>query len=74
VGWSGRLRVFGGRLFFASRAVPEKCKRFIRGMVSVSRGADTSQLMKSRLLMKTAAPCSQELGSVLDKIAAIRNT
>jgi hypothetical protein len=71
---NGRLPVLGGRLLSASLAGHEKSKQFIRGMVSVSRGVDTSLLMKLRLLMKTATPCSQGSEFVLDKIVAIRNT
>jgi hypothetical protein len=62
VGWSGRLRVFGGRLFFASRVGQEKCKQFNHLTGSVYRGRVISLRMKSHLLMMKVSRFCRVLG------------
>jgi hypothetical protein len=54
VGWSGRSRVFGGRLFSASRAGHKKSKQFTHRKVSVFRGTDILLRMRSHLWMMRA--------------------
>ena len=73
-GWSGRLRVLGGRLFSASRAVQEKSKQFTHTLVNASPGRVTSQLMKSRQWMMMGNLFCLVLESAGNKIAVIRAT
>jgi len=73
VGWSGRLRAFGGRLFCVSRAVLERCKQFIHRLVSATHGADISLQMKSRRLMMTGTRFFQVFERVRNLIAVTRN-
>jgi hypothetical protein len=73
VAWSGRSLRYGGRLFFVSRVVLERFKRFIHRLVSATPGVDISPQMKSRRLMMTGTRFSQVFERVRNSIAVTRN-
>ena len=74
MGWSGRLRVFGGRLFSASRAGHEKSKQFTHRKVSVIRGTDISPRTRSHLWMTMGTLFSRVSGVAGIMIARTRDT
>jgi hypothetical protein len=74
VGWSGRLPVFGGRLFSANRAGLGVSRQFIPLKGSVTHGQDISLRMRSHLwMMRVARFCrASEVAGIL--IAATQST
>ena len=73
VGWSGRLRASGEKLFSASRVGLGKSRLFTHLKVNASRGLAILRLMRLRLWMMKGSWFCRVSGLADIMIAAIRN-